>query len=515
MIKPSNTNSIYKATIKTNLGCIYRDSLILNLRDVNQKQSTKNICKGDSLFYKSQWIKRDTIVFDTINSITNCDTIHTIALTFEKLSLDLGKDTTICVGDSLMLTIPGFANYSWTTSPDLSCTDCSMPIIKPSKNTNIYTLEVRSPLGCSYTDQFVINTSNAIKISETKMICRGDSIFWKDGWKKNTGNYIFKNTASICDTVFQLQLNWFPTLKLFNPDTIVCEGSTLQYSAQGTNSIKWISKNSISCDTCPVVNISALQNDNLILYSKDANQCDFIDSISIRVIPTQNVTSEVFLCLGEDSIQINNQWIKQDTNIVQNLKNIHQCDSIVNTTVRILSKAIYQFPDTLTLEESTQYTIIYQPTRRPNENWSWQSDLPISCSSCDQAIVTATKDGEVLLTIEDENGCTQIHRIIFKIKKQTTKIIIPNIISPNGDQLNDVLDIFSDDPNLQINFLRIFDRWGELIYEVKNQTLQNYKPWNGTFRGKNVINGVYVIHGHFVFSNGKSQEVAQDISVIR
>ena len=304
-------------------------------------------------------------------------------------------------------------------------------------------------------------------------------------------------------------------MKSINPDTIVCEGSSPQYSAQGTNSIKWISKNSISCDTCPVVNITALQNDNLILYSKDANQCDFIDSISIRVIPTQNVTSEVFLCLGEDSIQINNQWIKQDTNIVQNLKNIHQCDSIVNTTVRILSKAIYQFPDTITLEESTQYTIIYQPTRRPNENWSWQSDLPISCSSCDQAIVTATKDGEVLLTIEDENGCTQIHRIIFKIKKQTTKIFIPNIISPNGDQLNDVLDIFSDDPNLQINFLRIFDRWGELIYEAKNQTLQNYKPWNGTFRGKNVINGVYIIHGHFVFSNGKSQEVAQDISVIR
>ncbi|MGB3130041.1 MAG: gliding motility-associated C-terminal domain-containing protein, partial [Saprospiraceae bacterium] len=137
------------------------------------------------------------------------------------------------------------------------------------------------------------------------------------------------------------------------------------------------------------------------------------------------------------------------------------------------------------------------------------------CSSCDQAIVTATKDGEVLLTIEDENGCTQIHRIIFKIKKQTTMIIIPNIISPNGDQLNDVLDIFSDDPNLQINFLRVFDRWGELIYEVKNQTLQNYKPWNGTFRGKNVINGVYIIHGHFVFSNGKSQEVVQDLSVIR
>jgi hypothetical protein len=65
-------------------------------------------------------------------------------------------------------------------------------------------------------------------------------------------------------------------LKLFNPDTIVCEGSTHQYSAQGTNSNKWISKNSISCDTCPVVNITALQNDNLILYSKDANQCDFI-----------------------------------------------------------------------------------------------------------------------------------------------------------------------------------------------------------------------------------------------
>ena len=61
---------------------------------------------------------------------------------------------------------------------------------------------------------------------------------------------------------------------------------------------------------------------------------------------------------------------------------------------------------------------------------------------------------------------------------------IPNAISPNGDGINDRLNIrcVNEYPNAEF---RVFSRWGNLVYEgPMNQ-------WDGTFNGRNLPDGSY------------------------
>lgn len=68
-----------------------------------------------------------------------------------------------------------------------------------------------------------------------------------------------------------------------------------------------------------------------------------------------------------------------------------------------------------------------------------------------------------------------------------TDLFMPNVFTPDGDGINDVLAAPSlDQP--QTYELKIFDRWGRLV----NSSGENPPAWNGTDRsGKPVNDGVY------------------------
>jgi len=75
---------------------------------------------------------------------------------------------------------------------------------------------------------------------------------------------------------------------------------------------------------------------------------------------------------------------------------------------------------------------------------------------------------------------------------------VPNVFTPNGDMVNDRLDILSD--NADELHQRIYNRWGQLVYE-------SYLPdesWDGTFNGAPVAAGVYFLE--IEVSNAYSQE---------
>ena len=89
-----------------------------------------------------------------------------------------------------------------------------------------------------------------------------------------------------------------------------------------------------------------------------------------------------------------------------------------------------------------------------------------SCSDmCDQAAVK--------INIVDDN--------------QDIQCFTPNVITPNGDGLNDALKIPCVD-QLDLNSeLKIFNRWGDEVY-----TSTAYKnDWTGTYNGKQLPAGTY------------------------
>lgn len=67
------------------------------------------------------------------------------------------------------------------------------------------------------------------------------------------------------------------------------------------------------------------------------------------------------------------------------------------------------------------------------------------------------------------------------------KVYIPNSFTPDGDGLNDLfVPVFFSD--CERSSMSIFNRFGELIYYTDDATL----PWDGTYKGSEMPNGVYI-----------------------
>lgn len=74
---------------------------------------------------------------------------------------------------------------------------------------------------------------------------------------------------------------------------------------------------------------------------------------------------------------------------------------------------------------------------------------------------------------------------IFEFNCAEPFVFIPNAFSPNGDKENDALFVRS--VVLKEFLLRIFNRWGELVFE----STQLHIGWDGTFKGKDLPPDVY------------------------
>ena len=64
---------------------------------------------------------------------------------------------------------------------------------------------------------------------------------------------------------------------------------------------------------------------------------------------------------------------------------------------------------------------------------------------------------------------------------------MPNFLTPNGDGIND--ELYIEHSNAVILHQRIFNRWGQLIYESFDPS----SMWKGTYEGQSVAPGVYFI----------------------
>lgn len=102
------------------------------------------------------------------------------------------------------------------------------------------------------------------------------------------------------------------------------------------------------------------------------------------------------------------------------------------------------------------------------------------------------KEGPIHLLIRDSSGCTDDSLIILPDK---VSLYIPNVFSPNDDGINDKFALsVSDDAYAVVHTYQIFDRWGSLLYEADNFSVDSDGTWwKGTYGGENrVTPGVYV-----------------------
>lgn len=85
----------------------------------------------------------------------------------------------------------------------------------------------------------------------------------------------------------------------------------------------------------------------------------------------------------------------------------------------------------------------------------------------------------------DTNGCIGYDTIFVDIREPGF-IRIPNLITPNGDNKNDVWDL-RELPMSDLCNVRIYNNLGVLVYSASNYN----NDWDGTFKGSKLPEGVY------------------------
>ncbi len=147
---------------------------------------------------------------------------------------------------------------------------------------------------------------------------------------------------------------------------------------------------------------------------------------------------------------------------------------------------------------------------------TWTPSDSLSCTDCNivTAMPTSTTQYNVMVT-DTINGCTVDEDLLVRLNK-VRAVYVPNVFSPNNDGVNDFVFVYADASVEIIEEFRIFDRWGELVFEgIDFQPNQQDVGWDGKLRGKEMQPAVFVYFARVRFIDGKELIIEGDITLTR
>ncbi|HMG14918.1 MAG TPA: gliding motility-associated C-terminal domain-containing protein [Saprospiraceae bacterium] len=146
--------------------------------------------------------------------------------------------------------------------------------------------------------------------------------------------------------------------------------------------------------------------------------------------------------------------------------------------------------------------------------WTSATDS-MFCDTCFNIEVLPPGTTTYKTTIVDDTGCMAMDEITIFVKDKKP-VYIPNAFSPNGDGYNEGFTAFGSVAARRINLLRVYSRWGELVFETKNIELNQPKlGWDGLFNGKALNPGVYVYYIEINFVDNKNVLYKGDINLLK
>jgi gliding motility-associated-like protein len=106
-------------------------------------------------------------------------------------------------------------------------------------------------------------------------------------------------------------------------------------------------------------------------------------------------------------------------------------------------------------------------------------------------------------------GCESYDDVTVHIYKGPD-IYLPNAFTPNGDTKNDLFKGTAVGIK-QFNYLKLFNRWGQLVFSSSDHN----KGWDGRWQGKDQPSGVYIVLANGIDFKGNIIDKRQTVMLIR
>jgi gliding motility-associated-like protein len=145
-------------------------------------------------------------------------------------------------------------------------------------------------------------------------------------------------------------------------------------------------------------------------------------------------------------------------------------------------------------------TLILNPGHFSSYRWQDNSTNPT---------YTVTGAGLYSVQVTDADGCTG--NASAQVTEDCGDIYFPAAFTPNGDTKNDLFGAFGNIAAIQHYSLKVFDRWGELIFVSSDPATR----WDGTLKGKKFNSGSFVWFATYIRSGRFNQEQHGTVTLIR
>jgi gliding motility-associated-like protein len=147
----------------------------------------------------------------------------------------------------------------------------------------------------------------------------------------------------------------------------------------------------------------------------------------------------------------------------------------------------------------------------------WLPQGLFSCHEriCLEQVITPVEETLITFIVFDTSGCMAEQSIMLFLKNDF-EVFIPNVFSPNADGSNDVFTVFANSDVTEVVDLRIFDRWGEFVFQ--NQHFPPNDPefgWDGSYRDRFMEPQVFVYWTIIRLRDGTDHLYKGDVTLLR
>ena len=179
--------------------------------------------------------------------------------------------------------------------------------------------------------------------------------------------------------------------------------------------------------------------------------------------------------------------------------------------------------DTLLISgESSDYSInsgIFGGVTIDSIIWSANGTVicnDVGCFSIGTQTPTETTVYDVTVHFNGTCSVSAAITVVVNEPEPISIVEIPNIISPNNDGENDEWIIVSNDEEVIINSVRVFDRWGNMVFSFEGpvSAKDNTISWDGTYKNQQLLPGVYVYFLDFDQDGRQNRIRSGDITII-
>jgi gliding motility-associated-like protein len=528
-------------------------------------QIAKNLAKQK--YYVTVKDGNDCLAKDSID-INTLDSIAITAVAVDPRCNE-GTDGTLSVSNvagGSGANILGNYNYRWSTSP----IQTTVVATKVSGN-KLYTVIVTDNQGCENSANVFVNNPSPIILtpSQTDISCFGGS----DGiatvnvvgskasftyqWTSNasgqtgsTANNLFAgryrvtvrdNANCAVDTTFNISQPKGMTITSSKIVDTKCSGDALGSIevavAGGTPLYKLLWSNN---DTTTRIKNLLAGSYNLVIT--DAKGCQIQESFAVKTPGGLDVDIATIpvKCYGEQTGSINveafggTQPYLYSTNGVSYsginkflgikagkydifVKDANNCTWFEQAIVTQPTKfTIEAMPDvTINLGDSVQlFANVLNAVGNVDISWRQPYLGTLSCIKCPTPI------SKPLFTViygvygVDSAGCRSLDSVTVNVVKPRY-VFVPTGFTPNNDFVNDVLTVRGKEGTKILNF-KIYDRWGELLYEVQGAKINDDSyGWDGKFRGEYMTSGMYVWYVEAEYLDGAKEIIKGSTTLIR